>query len=58
MVIQRVAGAGVAESPHFDAAKLEYLEATVHHRAVLAVALTEEGAELLARVNSPRATMR
>lgn len=57
-MIQRVAGAGVAESPHFDAAKLEYLEATVHHRAVLAVALTEDGAELLARVSSPRATMR
>ena len=48
-------------SPHYQEARIEYLEATVHHLAVLAIAqsrqyedLSEEMTELRARVNSQR----
>jgi hypothetical protein len=49
------------DSPEYQATKIEYLEATVHHLAVLAIAqsrqyedLSEEVTELRARVNSLR----
>jgi cation transport regulator ChaC len=49
------------DSPDYLAARIEYLEATVHHLAVLAIAqsrqyedLSEEVAELRARVNAQR----
>jgi hypothetical protein len=49
------------DSPDYQATKMEYLEATVHHLAVLAIAqsrqyedLSEEVAALRARVNSLR----
>jgi hypothetical protein len=49
------------DSPDYQATKIEYLEATVHHLAVLAIAqsrqyedLSEEVTELRARVNSLR----
>ena len=49
------------DSPEYQATKIEYLEATVHHLAVLAIAqsrqyedLSEEVSELRARVNSLR----
>jgi hypothetical protein len=52
------------ESPSFQAARLDYLEATVHHLVVLAIAqsrqyedLSEEVTELRARVNSLRPRM-
>jgi hypothetical protein len=48
-------------SPDYQEARIEYLEATVHHLAVLAIAqsrqyedLSEEVTELRARVNSLR----
>jgi hypothetical protein len=48
-------------SPDYQEARIEYLEATVHHLAVLAIAqsrqyedLSEEMTELRARVNSQR----
>ena len=49
------------DSPEYLATKIEYLEATVHHLAMLAIAqsrqyedLSEEVTELRARVNSLR----
>jgi hypothetical protein len=49
------------DSPQYQVTKIEYLEATVHHLAVLAIAqsrqyedLSEEVTELRARVNSLR----
>jgi hypothetical protein len=49
------------DSPEYQATKIEYLEATVHHLAVLAIAqsrqyedLSEEVTELRARVNALR----
>ena len=49
------------DSPEYQATKMEYLEATVHHLAVLAIAqsrqyedLSEEVTHLRARVNSLR----
>jgi cell division protein FtsB len=46
------------DTPDYQAARIEYLEATVHHLAVLAIAqsrqyedMSEEVAELRARVN-------
>jgi hypothetical protein len=51
----------VADSPDYQATKIDYLEATVHHLAVLAIAqsrqyedLAEEVTELRARVNALR----
>jgi hypothetical protein len=48
-------------SPDYQEARIEYLEATVHHLAVLAIVqsrqyedLSEEMTELRARVNSQR----
>jgi hypothetical protein len=40
------------ESTHFEAAKLEYLESTVHHRGALATAFSEEVAARPARGNA------
>ena len=49
------------DSPEYQATKIEYLEATVHHLAVLAIAqsrqyedLSEEVTDLRGRVNSLR----
>ena len=49
------------DSPEYQATKIEYLEATVHHLAVLAIAqsrqyedLSEELTKLRVRVNSLR----
>ena len=49
------------DSPDYQAARIEYLEATVHHLAVLAIAqsqqyedLSQEVTELRTRVNSLR----
>jgi hypothetical protein len=49
------------DTPDYQAARTEYLEATVHHLAVLAIAqsrqyedLSEEVTELRARVNALR----
>jgi hypothetical protein len=52
------------DSPDYQATKMEYLEATVHHLAVLAIAqsrqyeeLSEEVTELRARVNAQHPTV-